>query len=161
MGTPATHTLSLIAIRVGIATGLVIVGDLIGSGEAQERGIVGETPNVARILAGQRRLWPEQLSMYMPIPNLLGMAAQPCALQKPSTTKASDSSSWPMMPFPKPRTQRQNFLQETYEAAAELGQRDRKSRLNRFSRDISIFAWPSFCHRFVRQKSEAIRQSFG
>ena len=30
--------------RVGIATGLVVVGDLLGSGEAQERGIVGETP---------------------------------------------------------------------------------------------------------------------
>ena len=33
--------------RVGMATGLVVVGDLIGSGEAQERGIVGETPNLA------------------------------------------------------------------------------------------------------------------
>ena len=33
--------------RVGIATGLVVVGDLIGSGEAQERGIVGETPDLA------------------------------------------------------------------------------------------------------------------
>jgi class 3 adenylate cyclase len=33
--------------RVGIATGLVVVGDLIGSGEAQERGIIGETPNLA------------------------------------------------------------------------------------------------------------------
>src|SRR6516162_2120017 len=33
--------------RVGIATGLVVVGDLIGSGEAQERGVVGETPNLA------------------------------------------------------------------------------------------------------------------
>jgi class 3 adenylate cyclase len=33
--------------RVGIATGLVVVGDLIGSGEAQERRIVGETPNLA------------------------------------------------------------------------------------------------------------------
>src|SRR5262249_5012770 len=33
--------------RVGIATGLVVVGDLIGSGEAQERGIVGDTPNLA------------------------------------------------------------------------------------------------------------------
>jgi class 3 adenylate cyclase/predicted ATPase len=33
--------------RVGIATGLVVVGDLIGSGEAQERGIAGETPNLA------------------------------------------------------------------------------------------------------------------
>src|SRR5271163_387295 len=34
-------------VRVGIATGLVVVGDLIGSGEAQERGVVGDTPNLA------------------------------------------------------------------------------------------------------------------
>ena len=33
--------------RVGIATGLAIVGDLIGSGSAQERGVIGETPNLA------------------------------------------------------------------------------------------------------------------
>ena len=33
--------------RVGIATGLVIVGDLIGSGASQEQAIVGETPNLA------------------------------------------------------------------------------------------------------------------
>jgi class 3 adenylate cyclase len=33
--------------RIGIATGLVVVGDLVGSGQAQERGIVGETPNLA------------------------------------------------------------------------------------------------------------------
>ena len=38
--------------RVGIATGLVVVGDLIGLGEAQERGIVGETPNLAARLQG-------------------------------------------------------------------------------------------------------------
>ena len=38
--------------RVGIATGLVVVGDLIGSGEAQERVIVGETPNLAARLQG-------------------------------------------------------------------------------------------------------------
>jgi class 3 adenylate cyclase/predicted ATPase len=38
--------------RVGIATGLVVVGDLIGSGEAQEHGIVGETPNLAARLQG-------------------------------------------------------------------------------------------------------------
>src|SRR5262249_33599519 len=38
--------------RVGIATGLVVVGDLIGSGEAQERGIVGETPILATRLQG-------------------------------------------------------------------------------------------------------------
>jgi class 3 adenylate cyclase/predicted ATPase len=34
-------------VRIGIATGLVVVGDLIGSGEAQERGVVGDTPNLA------------------------------------------------------------------------------------------------------------------
>ena len=33
--------------RVGIATGLVVVGDLIGSDGAQEHNIVGETPNLA------------------------------------------------------------------------------------------------------------------
>jgi class 3 adenylate cyclase len=38
--------------RVGIATGLVVVGDLVGSGEAQERSIVGETPNLAARLQG-------------------------------------------------------------------------------------------------------------
>ncbi|MBV8506957.1 MAG: AAA family ATPase, partial [Alphaproteobacteria bacterium] len=34
-------------IRLGIASGLVVVGDLIGAGAAQERGVVGETPNLA------------------------------------------------------------------------------------------------------------------
>jgi Adenylate and Guanylate cyclase catalytic domain len=43
---------ALLETRVGIATGLVVVGDLIGTGEAQERGIVGETPNLASRLQG-------------------------------------------------------------------------------------------------------------
>jgi hypothetical protein len=34
-------------VRIGIATGVVVVGDLIGAGAAQERGVVGETPNLA------------------------------------------------------------------------------------------------------------------
>jgi class 3 adenylate cyclase/predicted ATPase len=38
--------------RVGIATGLVVVGDLIGSGSAQEQTIVGKTPNLAARLQG-------------------------------------------------------------------------------------------------------------
>jgi hypothetical protein len=33
--------------RVGIATGLVVVGELIGEGSAREQSIVGETPNLA------------------------------------------------------------------------------------------------------------------
>ena len=38
--------------RVGIATGLVVVGDLIGAGAAQEQAVVGETPNLAARLQG-------------------------------------------------------------------------------------------------------------
>ena len=36
-----------LATRVGIATGVVVVGDLIGEGAAQEESVVGETPNLA------------------------------------------------------------------------------------------------------------------
>src|SRR5437660_1655223 len=38
--------------RVGIATGVVVVGDLIGTGAAQEQAVVGETPNLAARLQG-------------------------------------------------------------------------------------------------------------
>ncbi|MFY9840005.1 MAG: adenylate/guanylate cyclase domain-containing protein, partial [Xanthobacteraceae bacterium] len=48
----ALKTPALLQTRVGIATGLVVVGDLTGSGESQERGIVGETPNLAARLQG-------------------------------------------------------------------------------------------------------------
>jgi class 3 adenylate cyclase len=34
-------------VRIGIATGLLVVGDLIGAGAAQEQAVVGETPNLA------------------------------------------------------------------------------------------------------------------
>ena len=34
-------------VRIGVATGLVVVGDLIGEGVAQEQGVVGDTPNLA------------------------------------------------------------------------------------------------------------------
>jgi class 3 adenylate cyclase len=33
--------------RIGIATGLVVVGDLVGEGAAQEQAVVGATPNFA------------------------------------------------------------------------------------------------------------------
>ena len=39
-------------VRIGIATGLAVVGDLIGAGAAQERGVVGETPNLAARVQG-------------------------------------------------------------------------------------------------------------
>ena len=48
----ALKTLTPLQTRVGIATGLVVVGDLIGSGASQEQAIVGETPNLAARLQG-------------------------------------------------------------------------------------------------------------
>ena len=39
-------------VRVGVATGVVVVGDLIGSGESGEHGVVGDTPNLAARLQG-------------------------------------------------------------------------------------------------------------
>src|SRR6202048_934502 len=45
--TLATAAGSPLHVRVGIATGLVVVGDLIGEGAAQEQAVVGETPNLA------------------------------------------------------------------------------------------------------------------
>ncbi len=34
-------------VRIGIATGVVVVGDLVGEGSSQEQAVVGETPNLA------------------------------------------------------------------------------------------------------------------
>ena len=39
-------------VRVGIATGIVVVGDIVGSGELGERDVVGDTPNLAARLQG-------------------------------------------------------------------------------------------------------------
>jgi class 3 adenylate cyclase len=50
IGDLKTHT--PLQARVGVATGLVVVGDLIGSGASQEQAIVGETPNLAARLQG-------------------------------------------------------------------------------------------------------------
>jgi class 3 adenylate cyclase/tetratricopeptide (TPR) repeat protein len=47
-----TKTHAALQTRVGIATGLVVVGDLIGSGASQEQAIVGDTPNLAARLQG-------------------------------------------------------------------------------------------------------------
>jgi class 3 adenylate cyclase/predicted ATPase len=41
-----------LAARIGIATGLVVVGDLVGSGASREQAVVGETPNLAARLQG-------------------------------------------------------------------------------------------------------------
>ena len=48
----ALKTHAALRTRIGIATGVVVVGDLIGSGASQEQAIVGETPNLAARLQG-------------------------------------------------------------------------------------------------------------
>lgn len=44
MSSPGVERL---AVRIGIATGIVVAGDLLGAGAARERAVVGETPNLA------------------------------------------------------------------------------------------------------------------
>jgi class 3 adenylate cyclase len=46
---------AVLAVHIGIATGVVVVGDLIGSGAARERSVVGDTPNLAARLQEQAR----------------------------------------------------------------------------------------------------------
>ncbi|MEP2533649.1 adenylate/guanylate cyclase domain-containing protein [Shimia sp.] len=59
-----------LSTRVGIATGVVIVGDLIGSGATQEAAVVGETPNLAARLQGVAGL--NQLVVAKETQRLLG-----------------------------------------------------------------------------------------
>jgi class 3 adenylate cyclase len=61
-----------LACRVGIATGLVVVGDLIGEGAAQERAVVGDTPNLAARLQEAAR--PGQVVVAEATRRLLGGA---------------------------------------------------------------------------------------
>src|SRR5271165_3000058 len=83
LDTPAKESLK---VRIGVATGIVVVGDVVGQGSAQEQAVVGETPNLAarlqalagpgsaviaestrRLLAGQgrqpRQRWRESASL--------------------------------------------------------------------------------------------------
>ena len=59
-----------LAVRIGIATGLVVVGDLVGEGAAQEQAVVGETPNLAARL--QALAAPGQVTIADATRRLLG-----------------------------------------------------------------------------------------
>ena len=59
-----------LAARIGIATGLVVVGDLIGEGASQEEAVVGETPNLAARL--QALATPGQVVISEATRGLLG-----------------------------------------------------------------------------------------
>ncbi len=56
--------------RIGIATGLVVVGEIVGSGTAQERTIVGDTPNLAARL--QALAAPDTMLISEATQSLLG-----------------------------------------------------------------------------------------
>ena len=85
----ALKTHALLQTRVGIATGLVVVGDLIGSGASQEQAIVGETPNLAARLQGlaepeQRRDLPRRVVCWgicSLIRNLAGRTSRDLPIQ--------------------------------------------------------------------------------
>jgi class 3 adenylate cyclase len=57
-------------VRIGIATGIVVVGDLIGKGEAREHGVVGDAPNLAARL--QRVAEPGQVVILQATRRLAG-----------------------------------------------------------------------------------------
>jgi class 3 adenylate cyclase/tetratricopeptide (TPR) repeat protein len=66
----ALKTRGSLQTRVGIATGLVVVGEIVGVGSAQERTIVGETPNLAARL--QAIAPPDTVLISEATQNLLG-----------------------------------------------------------------------------------------
>jgi class 3 adenylate cyclase len=82
----ALKTHAPLQTRIGIATGLVVVGDLVGSGDAQERGIIGETPNLAARCKGSpsptRSLSPRAHENCSEI-------CSSCRTWEPRTSKAS------------------------------------------------------------------------
>jgi class 3 adenylate cyclase len=60
----------VLAVRVGVATGLVVVGDIVGEGAAEEAAVVGETPNLAARLQGVAE--PNQVVVASVTQQLLG-----------------------------------------------------------------------------------------
>ena len=67
-----------LAVRIGISTGLVVVGELIGEGDARERGVVGDTPNLASRL--QALAEPDTIVVSESTRRLLGRAFELKAL---------------------------------------------------------------------------------
>src|SRR5215470_7770202 len=69
---------SALEVRIGIATGLVVVGELIGEGEARLRGLVGDTPDLSMRLQGLAE--PDTLVVSELTRRLLGKAFELKAL---------------------------------------------------------------------------------
>ncbi len=84
---------SPLACRVGIATGLVVVGELIGQGMAQEQAVVGETPNLASRL--QTVAEPGQVLITATTRQLVGAAFE----LTPLAAQTLKGLSAPVTPF--------------------------------------------------------------
>ncbi len=92
VGALRTRAKDKLQVRIGIATGLVVVGDLVGKGTAQEQAVVGDTPNLAARLQGialpgqvviaevTRRLLGDVFDItHLGSQSLKGIAGQPSA----------------------------------------------------------------------------------
>src|SRR5277367_4432216 len=74
-----TQAKETLKVRIGVATGIVVVGDLVGLGSAQEHAVVGETPNLAARL--QTLAEPGSLVIAVATRRLLGGAFELKALE--------------------------------------------------------------------------------
>ena len=78
-------------VRIGIATGLAVVGDLIGAGAAQERGVVGETPIWRRgFKASRNRI--RSSSLTGPAARSAGCSTSPISGRRPSPVSPNPST---------------------------------------------------------------------
>jgi class 3 adenylate cyclase len=83
-------------VRVGIATGPVVVGEVMGEGQARERGVVGETPNLAARL--QASAEPASVVVAASTRRLLGEGFELRALGHQVLKGFTDSvPSWAVM----------------------------------------------------------------
>jgi class 3 adenylate cyclase/tetratricopeptide (TPR) repeat protein len=78
VGTLETRAAAKLQVRIGIATGLVVVGDLVGKGAAQEQAVVGDTPNLAARL--QALAEPDSVVVAAATRRLLGDRFRLCDL---------------------------------------------------------------------------------
>jgi len=70
VATLETRAKETLRVRLGIATGIVVVGDLVGQGSAQEQAVIGDTPNLAARL--QALAEPGTVVISAPTRRLLG-----------------------------------------------------------------------------------------
>ncbi|MFO1048412.1 MAG: adenylate/guanylate cyclase domain-containing protein [Geminicoccaceae bacterium] len=136
LATPAGEPL---AARVGIATGLVVVGDLLGEGAAREEAIVGETPNLAARLQesaapggvvvadGTRRLLGEMFALRPVSPTRLkGFAGPIMSFQvlgeREATSRFEAQRSGRILPMLGRDRELALLLERWWQAAAGEGQ---------------------------------------